>query len=489
MSTSVSRPRLVPLAHQAAYAPAVFLLAATVCVGVGIESPQHPGTAAALAVGAGLAGAAIAARGVRLGARPLACGLIWVGLVAPAAVIQTNTASQALSNGATPLVLAESAVSVVALVVAVAVLRPGMGRITAPEGWLLVYLTAAFASTAWSIAPAATFLKAAQLAVSYALLAVMVRASRPSDVLRQLIVACDVVIIAALIGFLVAHSRAYTATNQWNPTRRLHGVFPAVGPDLLGFLAAVSIVAHLSSRLSRDRANAPIRASTAILLADVVTLYLAHTRNALALLVVGLAALYWTHGGRRAQLAARTVMVTLLVVASLLLVGGTIAHYLSRGQQSSSVSSLTGRTDLWRLAYSDWQAHPATGLGFYAGHRGALLPAQATQDTSSNIDNLWLETLVDVGLAGFVPLMLAVITGGRACLRRSSPDMRALAVALWAMCLGSSFINPSLQFPSYSLLVFGTILLLRPDDRLAGADESDPAAASQPAVASAAVAG
>ena len=62
MSTSDPSPRLLPLAHAAAYAPAMFLLAAGVCVGVGIESPQHPGTAAALAVGAGLAGAAIAAR-------------------------------------------------------------------------------------------------------------------------------------------------------------------------------------------------------------------------------------------------------------------------------------------------------------------------------------------------------------------------------------------------------------------------------------------
>src|SRR5690348_5863456 len=274
MSTSDPRPRLLPLAHEAAYAPAIFLLAAGVCVGVGIESPAHPRTAAALAVGVGLVGLSIAARGVRLGARRLATGLIWIGLVAPAAVTETKTASQALSNGATTLVLAESAVSVVALVVAVAVLRPQLHRITAPEAWLLVYLTAAFASTAWSIAPAATFLKAAQLAVSYALLAVLVRTSRPSDVLRQLVAACDVVIIAALVGFFVVHSLAYTATNQFNPTPRLHGVFTSVGPDLLGFLAAVSIVAHLSYRLSRDPANAPVGASTAILLADVVALYL-----------------------------------------------------------------------------------------------------------------------------------------------------------------------------------------------------------------------
>lgn len=479
----------MPLAPTAAYASAVCLLAVAACIGVGIESSERPGVAAALAVGVGLVGLAIAARGVQLGARRLASGLIWIGLVAPAAVVQTNTASQALSNGATPLVIGESAVSVVALVIAVAALRPRLGRITAPEGWLLVYLTAAFASTAWSIAPTATFLKAGQLAVSYALLAVMVRVNRPIAALRQLIAACDVVIIAALLGFFVVHSRAYTATNQWNPTRRLHGVFPAVGPDLLGFLAAVSIVAHLSSRLSRDRTNSPIRASTGILLADVATLYLAHTRNALALLVVGLAALYWMHGGRRTQLAARMLMAMLLVAASLLLVGGTITHYLSRGQQGSAVTSLTGRTDLWRLAYSDWQSHPTTGLGFYAGHRGALLPAQVTQDTSSNIDNLWLETLVDVGLVGFVPLVIAVIAGGRACVRRRSPDMRALTVALWAMCLGSSFINPSLQFPSYSLMVFGTILLLRPDDGLGSADDADRVAAPERDVATAALAG
>jgi O-antigen ligase/polysaccharide polymerase Wzy-like membrane protein len=479
----------MPLARRVAYAPAALMLAAAACIAVGLESTQDPRMATAFAVGVGLAGLAMATRAVQLGARRLATGLIWIGLVAPAAVTETKTASQALSNGATPLVIAESAISVLALVVAVAVLRPRMGRITASEGWLLVYLTAAFASTAWSIAPAATFLKAGQLAVSYALLAVLVRSGRPSDVLRQLVAACDVVIVAALIGFVVAHSRAYTATNQWNPTRRLHGLFPAVGPDLLGFLAAVSIVAHLSYRVSRDRANAPIGGSAVILLVDVVTLYLAHTRNALALLVVGLAALYWTYGGRRAQLAARAVMATLLVVASLLLAGGTITHYLSRGQQSSAVSSLTGRTDLWRLAYTDWQSHPATGLGFYAGHRGALLPTQVTQDTSSNIDNLWLETLVDVGLMGFVPLVLAVVVGGRACLRRRSPDMRAVTVALWAMCLGSSFINPSLQFPSYSLMVFGAILLLRPDVGVPASDEGRPLVASRPAVAQDALTG
>jgi O-antigen ligase len=443
---------------------AACLAAGLVCIAVGVESPAHPGAAVAFAIAIAIGGLSTVLRGVKLGARRLTNPVIWVGLIAPAAVTETKTAAQALQNGATTLVIAESAVSVVALVTAIAILRPQLLPLTVPERWLLAYLAAAVASTVWSIAPTATLLKAAQLGVSYALLAVLVRANRARDTLRQLIAVCDVVVAAALIGFVVAHHKAYGATNQWNPTPRLRGVFPAVGPDLLGFLAAVSIVAHIGYRLNRNRPSSASRSSTAILLLDVVALYLAHTRNALALLVVGLCVLYWMHGARRTQLVVRAAMVGLLVTTSLLLVGSGISHYLARGQRSSAVSTLTGRTDLWRLAYADWQVHPVTGLGFYSGHRAALVPQDVTQDTSSNIDNLWLETLVDVGLVGFIPLAAAVWTGRKSCLRRAAPDLRALTMAVWTMCLASSFINPSLQFPSYSLIVFGTILLLRPDE-------------------------
>ena len=63
---------------------------------------------------------------------------------------------------------------------------------------------------------------------------------------------------------------------------------------------------------------------------------------------------------------------------------------------------------------------------------------------------MWVETLLDVGLIGAVPLAAFVIAGGAGLLRgRVKTASEQLAVALFVVALLSSFVNPSLQQANY----------------------------------------
>lgn len=86
----------------------------------------------------------------------------------------------------------------------------------------------------------------------------------------------------------------------------------------------------------------------------------------------------------------------------------TLWGIVSRDQVTGSLTTLTGRTNLWVAGIDAWQNQPLTGYGFGVGGRFVALRS-VDLDFVSHLHNGFIESLVGVGLLGFIPLILAVL--------------------------------------------------------------------------------
>jgi O-antigen ligase len=380
--------------------------------------------------------------------------VVIVGLLAPVAVQQDRTSTQITSAPVTGLAVIQGMVPVVCIAVALLLVRPTSLRPSATELWAAVFLTAAAVSTLWSVSPQITLLKAMQLAIAYLLVLLWVRFWPGRDLVARLSLLVHAVLLAVVAGLILSPGSAVVPIAGADPTPRLRGIFPVIAPDLLGFMAVIGLL-YLASSVGPSWT---LRPSVRVGLAAtyVLVLLLTRARISLALLVIALLVLMVQDARRRTRLGLLLPLIGLAALCVLSLYAGRITTFVSRGESSQALSTLTGRTVTWHQAEQAWAQRPLTGYGFYAGHRLGIVSSIEAQ----NLDSMWIETLLDVGLIGTVPLAGLLIAGAFAVGRRRAPS-RQLAVAIYATALASSFVNPSLQEPNYTMVVFATVLLAR----------------------------
>ena len=202
----------------------------------------------------------------------------------------------------------------------------------------------------------------------------------------------------------------------------------------------------------------------------VYEIFLTRTRSALLVGLV-IVAVSLVFRARRHPLSTITTAVAFIGGAVVLMPSllPELHSFLQRGQTSASIDSLSGRTVIWDAAYRVWQQHQTLGLGYYSGHR---LGIPGLQQVQSNIDNTWLETLVDVGLLGIIPLALFTLVGVWRMARSKllQGDVRLWAVGIAAYVVAISFINPTIQQPGAPQVVL-TLLILSITPRLQGEGE------------------
>jgi O-antigen ligase len=380
--------------------------------------------------------------------------VVIVGLLAPVAVQQDRTSTQITSAPVTGLAVIQGMVPVACVAVALLLVRPTSLRPSATELWAAVFLTAAAVSTLWSVSPQITLLKAMQLAIAYLLVLLWVRLSPGRDLVARLGLLVHAVLLAVVAGLILSPGSAVVPIAGADPTPRLRGIFPVIAPDLLGFMAVIGLL-YLASKVGPSWT---LRLGVRVGLAAtyVLVLLLTRARISLALLVIALLVLMVQDARRRTRLGLLLPLIGLAALCVLSLYAGRITTFVSRGESSQALSTLTGRTVTWHQAEQAWAQRPLTGYGFYAGHRLGIVSSIEAQ----NLDSMWIETLLDVGLIGTVPLAGLLIAGAFAVGRRRAPS-RQLAVAIYATALASSFVNPSLQEPNYTMVVFATVLLAR----------------------------
>lgn len=253
-----------------------------------------------------------------------------------------------------------------------------------------------------------------------------------------LLVRCHLGFISAmlgsvLIGLLISPSKAMDQG-------RLAGVLWPIPPTEVAHFAAVTfgiaVVLWLGSRISGRAALLTAAATGAILL-------LTHTRTALIGLLVGLLvaslSLFTMKTRVRKLLAAAGVV---LVLGDMTL-SGVVTSWLSRGESSQQLTSLTGRTVVWNAVVGAPRDELQRIFGF------------GLSNLSFNglpIDSNWLGAYLDLGLAGVVICATMLLFPLVAAYFQPRGVERALGLFLVTYCLFSSFTETGLSSPTMYLL-------------------------------------
>jgi O-antigen ligase len=108
--------------------------------------------------------------------------------------------------------------------------------------------------------------------------------------------------------------------------------------------------------------------------------------------------------------------------------------YALRGESKQLIKSATGRQELWQVLWKSWQQSPWIGYGYFVGTRDGLVDVW---DVAVNrpAHNVWLQSLVSMGIVGF--LMFSAALGSIAFLAlRTAEGPRAPRSWIRSLVLG-----------------------------------------------------
>lgn len=197
-------------------------------------------------------------------------------------------------------------------------------------------------------------------------------------------------------------------------------------------LAAVALGAALIV-LSRTR-TAPLAALTGLLLA------------ALAL--------------RRHQGARRIAAVFLAACVAAAPFLGTISTWALRGQDTSQLERLSGRTLVWDFILSQPLTDLTRWFGHGLGEKRILLRRGEGDINYMAIDNSWLDSYWESGLVGLVLIVAATLAALVYALRTPEPGARAVAAFLCGYVLVASINESGLcDLSSMTLLLLASAQL------------------------------
>lgn len=309
--------------------------------------------------------------------------------------------------------------------------------------------------------PHSSLLKSASTVFVFLALGRLVRMyADPGDAVVALAGFVHLVLLAGAFQLLFFHGAVYNVgADSLDNLARLNLVVPRVSANplaLLGVAGILSCVVGVGPRWLRF--NVLVRNGLMVLYA--YEIYLTRTRSALAFGLIVIAVSLVLRARR--HLLSTVVTLAVVVVAAGTLVPSILPQlhsFLQRGQTVQGIDTLSGRTVIWDAALKVWHQNSVFGLGYYTGHR---LGIPGLSQVQSNIDNTWLETLVDVGLVGLVPLVVFTLVGAVRLFRthEMAGDRKLWAVGVTLYTVLVSFINPTIQQPGPGQVVLGFLLLV-----------------------------
>lgn len=250
------------------------------------------------------------------------------------------------------------------------------------------------------------------------------------------------VLISVVLGLIISPHKALAVQH------RLGGaLWPIFTTNLAAFMAdltALAVILWLCGLLRPRLALLAIVPGAGALLAT-------HTRTALVGLAVGLlvACLSLFTSQRRARQTLLTVV--LVGVVALVPLFGFVTTWLGRGESTTQIQNLSGRTLKWTAVLSE--PKPMTNKILGSGlSNGSVEGALNTTNDGQPIDSGYIATYQDQGVVGLVlegaMFLVLLVT---ALLRPRGPA-KAIALYLIIYCLLSSFTQSGLGEASYCLL-------------------------------------
>jgi O-Antigen ligase len=245
--------------------------------------------------------------------------------------------------------------------------------------------------------------------------------------------ALAVVLASVLLGVLIAPSQAIG-------TGRLIGVLWAVPATQVAHYSAiilgVTAVLWFCGQL-------PTRITLIIVSASGVILILTHTRTALVAMVAGLLVAGLSLIAAKARVRKLFAAAGAVTAIAIMTLSGFLASWLSRGQGSSQLTHLTGRTAVWGplLAFPRDKFQEIFGFGLSNDSFNGL-----------PIDSNWLASYQSQGLFGVVICATMLIFLLALAYFQPRGVQRALALFLVTYCLIASFTEVGFTGPSPYLL-------------------------------------
>ena len=385
--------------------------------------------------------------------------VLWIGVLAPIAYSEPQTRGSILSSGFSSLEIARGLAPLACLVIARMLSRPTKRRLGLVECLLAAYLALAILSTLWSIAPKQTGLKALVLILSVLCIWSLVRRyTSPQEAARGLGTFVQLILIAVAVEAFVAHNRSFNVLPG-----RLAGLFPEIAPDVLGTLAVIGILALIFNVGPVALGSLPVRLVLGVVYA--AELIATDTRSALIFggVVVIVALIPWARSSS-IKLASLLFGIA-LALATIFAIIPVLQHRLHRGGSDVSYSNLDGRTIAWAEGLQAWSVSRVDGLGYYSGHRfGPIL--EPGQSEPTNLDNTWIESLVDLGVVGTAVLGGFVLAANGRILRSRAAVPYSTYIFLIStsmMYFATSFVNPTVAGnESINFVVWNFVLLLFP---------------------------
>jgi len=398
-----------------------------------------------------------------VGARRSARLVLWIAVLLPFIYTTAKTASELSGGGSVGAMEMVRGGGPVLLLAVSAMLTPVVRRgFGAPEVFLAAYGFVILASYLNPLNPSAqaSLLKSITLVFSFLVMIRLVRIYRsPTEVVVALIGLVHVILLCGLVQVALFKSTVYqVGADTIDGLPRLNLVVPSVSANplaMLGVLGILSCALGVAPRWLHF--NVAIR--NALMLIYAYEIFLTRTRSALA---VGLVIVVVSLIVRARRHPLSSIVTGIVAVTAAFLLSPSLSSqlhvFLERGQTAQGIDTLSGRTVIWEAAHQTWLQHQWFGLGFYSGHR---LGISGLQENQSNIDNTWLETLVDVGILGLVPLALFVLTGFWRLIRSRElhGDVRLWAIGASLYAIAISFVNPTIQQPGPGSVVLGVLLL------------------------------
>jgi O-antigen ligase len=291
----------------------------------------------------------------------------------------------------------------------------------------------------------------------------------------------DVAIIgvAFIIGAVISvafgiATGALSATEATNSAGALQGRFTGGGGDpnkqAAGFLIAMFLCAGFWS-LARGRI-----ARAGLLLAFTfisIGFFATQSRGGLIALAVAALAGFALLPGQRKRLLGLTAASGVGLAITAAVNPAAIARLTGFGGGSS------GRTDLWKVAWTIFMRHPWNGIGLnnfetvephYALKSGTLTRVELVAEVPHLVHNLYLQLLTETGIIGFslfVVVMIASLRTSWLAARRFDASghpgygdlARAVLMAAIAMLSAQFFISDGSDWRLWILLGLGPVLL------------------------------
>jgi len=129
---------------------------------------------------------------------------------------------------------------------------------------------------------------------------------------------------------------------------------------------------------------------------------------------------------------------------------------LSRTGNESEILTLTGRTDIWHVAWTKIQERPLLGWGFN-GTEALLLDSmpKSFAGTAVNAHNMYLQSLISLGFLGSFPAFAYLLLLFTRFVTRPDPtrDLILLFVLIEGLTESIIFCAPEVVFATFSWIV------------------------------------